>query len=288
MKSSTNNKNNDDLKEKYNSIFQNNPTKFFSFNPHEESCSIIDSLDCWNDKTILEIGCGPGFLAAMLSNVGAKSIHAIDYSDVIIKEAKERFNIENIKFENINYKDIKKMKYDVVLMQGVFEHFDIPFEELSYIFDNLVKDNGYVITSSPSFLNPRGHVLMTLSLLLDVPISLTDLHFLCPFDFGEYCEKNNLNLSYKSTYRNWASGEQTIRDFNRRLRNALRDGGYDNSKVDRFLEWFSKAVKYFTPNDESGAIITYKMSRLKTFGFKAPLRDQGERANLARDKPLRV
>ena len=68
-------------------------------------------------------------------------------------------------------------------MQGVLEHLDKPFKTLRSIIIANLKKNGQFITSSPSFLNPRGYVWMTLQLLFDVPMSLTDIHFLCPFDF---------------------------------------------------------------------------------------------------------
>ena len=35
----------------------------------------------------------------------------------------------------------------------------------------LLKKDGILLTSSPSFLNPRGYVWMTLQLLFDVPMS---------------------------------------------------------------------------------------------------------------------
>jgi hypothetical protein len=102
---------------------------------------------------------------------------------------------------------------------------------------------------------------MTLQLLLDVPMSLTDLHFLCPFDFEEFAAKNNYNLETRSTDYDWGSGERTIVDFEKRLRNALRDADLDNSKVDRFLEWLAKAVPYHRHDEFSGATVAYKITR---------------------------
>ena len=170
---------------------------------------------------------------------------------------KKKYTLKNVNFMCKDYKKINK-QYDIVILQGVLEHLDNPFEELLYIKNNLMKK--YIITSSPSFINPRGYTLMTLALLLDVPVSLTDKYFICPFDIEEFCEKNNLNLEFTSTYLDWAAGESTIRDFNRRLRNALKDANLDNSKVDRYLEWLSKSVKYFKHNKYSGAMVTYKIS----------------------------
>ena len=253
---------NKDLSKRYNEVFSNDSTKFFTCNLYEESCSIINSLDTWKDLDVLEIGCGEGNLASMISYAGAKSVYGIDYSESAIENGKNRYNIENVKLECKDYKDLdESKKYDVVVLQGVLEHLDNPFEDLLFVFNKFLKNEGTLISSSPSFINPRGWVLMTLYTLFDVPISLTDKYFLCPFDFEDFCKKNNLNLSFKSTYLNWASGEATIRDFNRRLRNALKDGGYDNSKVDKFLEWYEKTLPYFEHNDRTGAMVTYKITK---------------------------
>jgi hypothetical protein len=41
----------------------------------------------------------------------------------------------------------------------------------------------------------------------DVPMSLTDTHFLCPFGFEEFCE---LRLPYSSIYPSWGASERTV------------------------------------------------------------------------------
>ena len=249
------------LSKKYDDVFKNDSSKFFTCNLYEESQSIVSSLDSWKDLEVFEIGCGEGNLASMISYSGAKSVYAIDYSIEAVKNANKNYNLKNVVYETKNYKQINDgKKYDVIVLQGVLEHMDQPFEDLHHIINKFLKSDGVLITSSPSFMNPRGFVLMTLFTLFDVPISLTDKFFLCPFDFEEFAEKHKFNLSFKSSYLDWAAGETTVRDFNRRLRNALRDANMDNSKVDKFLDWFGKAVKHYKHTDYSGAMVTYKIS----------------------------
>jgi hypothetical protein len=43
------------------------------------------------------------------------------------------------------------------------------------------------------------------------------------------------------------------------LRNALRDAGMDNSRVDDLLEWLSKAKEYFKQDNDTGATVIYKI-----------------------------
>tara|TARA_Y100000034_G_scaffold12888_1_gene13538 strand:+ start:4243 stop:5019 length:777 start_codon:yes stop_codon:yes gene_type:complete len=244
----------------YDKIFKEGSNNFFTFNVFEESLLLLGMLKSWQNLEILEIGCGEGKLASMMSYAGAKSIDAVDYSEEAINLCKDNIKIKNVNYIYGNYKKLEK-KYDVVVMQGVLEHMDKPFEELKYILDNMLKSDGCVVTSSPSFLNPRGYVWMTLQTLFDVPMSLTDLHFLCPFDFEQFCEKNNCFLELKSGYQDWGSGDGLIKDFNKRLRNALRDADMDNTKVDKLLSWLSKSTSYFNQDEHSGAIVSYKIRR---------------------------
>lgn len=256
-----------DLKDKYDELYESNERVFLGIgksnwttvNAFNEALTIVKMTD-WSDKKVFEIGCGEGMLAVMIAHAGAESVLGIDYSAQAIKKAVGKFNIPSVEFLAKDYKDIDQ-KFDVITMEGVLEHMDSPFEMLDHIFKNNLVDGGEVITSCPSFLNPRGYVWMTLVKLFDVPMSLTDLHFICPFDIKRYCEDRGYGLEYKSIYHDWGSGEKMISDFNKRLRNALSDVDMDNSKVDDLLIWLDKAKNYFKRDNDSGAVIVYKISR---------------------------
>jgi SAM-dependent methyltransferase len=250
---------NKELTEKYNSVYQKGASTFYSFNSFPESKLIIEMIPSWNGLKVLEIGCGEGRLAAMISFAGAKSVDAIDYSKEAIKIAKQRIRMDNLTYICSDYKDIDK-QYDIVVLQGVLEHLDDPFGELKKIIDRNMKTDGALITSSPSFINPRGYVWMTLQFLFDVPMSLTDIHFLCPFDFKTFAVENNYNLDIRSCDQDWGAGERTIVDFKKRLTNALRDANMDNRNVGRLLEWLQKAVQYHNTDIYSGATVAYRIS----------------------------
>ena len=250
-----------DLHEKYESIYTEGSLKYFSITGFSMSKLIIDLMPSWNNLDVLDIGCGEGRLSAMLSFAGAKKVDAIDYSAEAIKIARNTINFENVSFTCGDYRSIDK-RYDVVVLQGVLEHFDNSFEALKHIIETNLKDDGRVILTTPSFLNPRGYIWMTLQLLFDVPMSLTDLNFMCPFDFEDFCKEYGYTLEeIKSTDQDWGSGELAIIDLSKRLPNALRDAGMDYSKVDRLLKWLKKAVKYHQTDDFSGAIVGYKISK---------------------------
>jgi len=245
------------LKHHYNKVYEGGSSNYYTFSSHEESLAILNVVGDLNGKNILEIGCGEGNLAAMLASAGG-NVTAVDYSEEVIKIARSKYNIEGLKFVCDNYKNLTG-KYDYIVLQGVLEHFDKPFESLDWMMENVLTPSGVIVTSSPSFLNPRGYVWMTLQLLLDVPMSLSDLHFLCPFDFEDYCEKSNRKLSYISSNQSWGVGSGMIIDFHKRLRNALSDAGFDNSKVDSLLDWLDKAKDFFKEEKHTGANIIYKI-----------------------------
>jgi len=249
-----------DLVKKYDDVYKKNASTFFTYKPITDYMVILEMMHDWSGIDVLEIGCGKGELSAMMSLAGAGKVDAVDFSSEAIEIACKTFHIGNVNFILGDYRSIVG-KYDAIVMNGVLEHFDRPFEELKHLMDTNLNEDGVVITSSPSFINPRGYVWMTLQLLFEVPMSLTDLHFLCPFDFERFAEDNNMLLEFKSTNQDWGAGQRTISDFNKRLPNALKDAGMDTDGVDRLLGWLQKAVRYHQRCNYSGAVVTYKLQR---------------------------
>ena len=252
---------NRDLQSKYNKVYKEGAYEtFFTFNSFPHWKLILDMMADWQGLKVLEIGCGEGRLAAMINFAGARKVDAVDYSSVAIDIARNHFNMENVSFICDDYRNISK-RYDVVVLDGVLEHLDNPFDELSYIMESNLNPGGTVICQCPSFINPRGYVWMTLKLLFDVPMSLTDLHCLCPFDFREFCQQHGYTVIIKSAHQDWAKGRRMIFDLRKRLKNALTDAGMDHSKIDALLEWLRKAGHYHQSDDFSGAVAVYKIEK---------------------------
>ena len=162
------------------------------------------------------------------------------------------------------YYALKRGQYDALIMQGVLEHLDEPFVELKWMIDNLVKPDGIVITTSPGFINVRGYVWMTLATLFDIPMSLTDLHFLHPWDFWEFKEKWGYGLDIKCCDIDWGLGNRLIEDFKKRLPKALADGGFPGKEIQvQKLLNFLKNVQNWTEAEgpTAGATIAYKLFR---------------------------
>jgi SAM-dependent methyltransferase len=247
------------LKNKYDEVFKEGSENFFTCNVFHEAHAVVGMSE-WEGKSVMDIGCGEGILPTMIAHAGAEYVVGVDYSKEAISNAEEKFDIPNLQFVCGDYRTIEG-KFDAITMQGVMEHLDTPWDELENMIEHHLKEDGVLVTSSPSFINPRGYVWMTLVKLFDVPMSLTDLHYICPFDMERFCDEREYTLEYESIHQDWGSGETMIRDFNKRLRNALRDAEMDNSKVDDLLDWLDDASMFFDTNEATGAIVVYRITK---------------------------
>ncbi len=82
---------------------------------------------------------------------------------------------------------------------------------------------------------------MSLALLLDVPMSLTDRHFISPFDIEDWLEGTSMRLVRVQSFDyERANGHHMLLVMNKRLNNTLRDTSLPNYKVDTILAWLEK------------------------------------------------
>ena len=210
-------KKNQDLKQIYE-YAASSDEQFFTYPSTVESVGIFKELDSWEGLRVLEIGCGTGQLASMIATAGASSVLAFDYSENSIETAKSTYNLGNLEFLCQDANDyVPQQKFDVVVLQGVLEHLDDPFISLDIFKTKFLKEDGILITSCPSFHNPRGFVWMTLALLFEVPMSLTDLHFLSIDEFKDFAVTHELSLTWKSIHQDWGCGEGMIKDFSKEI-----------------------------------------------------------------------
>jgi 2-polyprenyl-3-methyl-5-hydroxy-6-metoxy-1,4-benzoquinol methylase len=255
---------NEALKTVYDEMHSRGPSAWFS-DGAEERKAILEMGEPWGGLKTLEIGCGEGDLLQEILYRGSKTI-GIDYSHEAIMKGKDKYPHQN--FHTGNYAAFQPIeKYFVeranrLVMQGVLEHLDNPLIELKWMMDNLLTENGDVITSSPCFTNPRGIVWMTLNALGAV-MSKTDLHYLNVWEFEEFCEKNGYGLKYQSCDFDWGFGERMIADLRQRIPLALKDGGlpYNEEKVEKFLVWLSTATRHIPLKDMAGSTMVYKINK---------------------------
>jgi 2-polyprenyl-3-methyl-5-hydroxy-6-metoxy-1,4-benzoquinol methylase len=243
------------LQELYEQVYAEGKEQFFSFSTADVSQEVISEID-WLDCDALEIGCGTGETAYLIASAGAQVL-AMDYAESAIAEARRRHSHPNLIFKVGGLEDIEGT-YDVVVMQEVIEHLDDPESSLANLKGHL-RTNGHLIVTCPSFINLRGYVWMTLQLLFNVPMSLTDKHFICPFDMERWAKKLGFSCHWRTFRHGQAHGEQMLVDMRRRLTNALQDAGLTNSRVDLLLQWLDQARRFELDSEHNGAKALYHL-----------------------------
>jgi len=229
---------NEGLRQLYQQMHGQGPTAWFS-DGAEEALKILEIADPWIGLDVLEIGCGSGHLLMDIHLRGGK-VYGIDYSDEAIKQAK--FLYPDLPLDCRHYQEITD-RYDRIVMQGVLEHMDRPYETLEYIASNLLIPGGDIVTSSPCFYNPRGIVWMALHMVGAV-VSKTDLHFIDPIQMERFCQDRGWKTAVDYCEEDWGAGWRMIADLKKRIPLALRDGTpltWNQESVDRFMDWLSNA-----------------------------------------------
>ena len=108
-------------------------------------------------KKILDLGCGNGAMSKYFIEKGAKSVLALDISQNMIDEAKEKNNDKNITYKVLGMEEIStiKDKFDLVFSSLAF-HYIENFDKLTKDINNLLNKKGILLYSQehPTVLAP--------------------------------------------------------------------------------------------------------------------------------------
>lgn len=254
---------NDDLKFYYDEIYKNG-------NKNEHFLKYRDDIDVPLDHKIayewiadhkpfnfisaMDFGCGEG---EFLTSLNLKERVGLDYSDFALDRAREKnHSIEYILSDENGLCQLNR-SFDVITSFGVLEHIDNPRKTLSALVE-LSSDDGIIILSCPSFLNIRGVIWMTLQLLFDAPMSLSDKHFLTPKDIISFLNGTGKKIVEMVSVDNEVTqGNYFAKDMRKRLTNALSDASLPNDKVELLIEWVDSNKEYFSSNTLTGSNMVY-------------------------------
>ncbi len=246
--SSESQKGNERLREFYEKIYEDGEENYFSkfkqgVDASETNEVVLDMVP-WSGKSVLDVGCGTGSLLREILSRGARRVTGVDYSEKAIEIARARTEGDKAEFVAGNIFDMPVERHDVVVSCGTMEHSDEPARFLEALSARCSAD-GWIVVTCPHFINVRGFVWMALAKLHDVPMSLTDLHFLHPWEIGTWCTDLGLQVDRFVTFDHArGNGADLVNDFDKRLTNALRDAGMDNSRVPEYLQYLGKLVEY--------------------------------------------
>jgi ubiquinone/menaquinone biosynthesis C-methylase UbiE len=245
------------LKTLYNKVYRKGKDNFFSFSTDYVTREVINSIN-FKNKKVLEIGCGAGDTALSIAKHGGQ-ILATDLSKEAINIAKKKKH-KNLEFKAVTYDKVQDT-FDIIVLQEVIEHMDNPLQVLRKLKKKL-KPKGKIVIACPSFMNVRGYVWMTLVKLFDVPMSLSDINFLCPFDFEEYAVKLNMKLKWHTFNTDLGNNNKMIVDMKKRLTNALTDAKM-KADAKALLKWLEQVSKFDHKSETSGAKGFYILGRKK-------------------------
>mmetsp|Transcript_7102 Transcript_7102/g.10465 ORF Transcript_7102/g.10465 Transcript_7102/m.10465 type:complete len:200 (+) Transcript_7102:57-656(+) len=83
---------------------------------------LLNHID--EESKVLQVGCGNSELATSLANDGIQSIVNIDFSEVVIKQMKERYGHQSkLKFKSMDVEDLEfgDNSFDIIIDKGTFD-----------------------------------------------------------------------------------------------------------------------------------------------------------------------
>lgn len=262
---------NSELKAFYDRTYKTGEAEVFTFfengkHVSEDHPAALATMD-WTGRKVLDVGCGTGMMVREVAARGASRVIGLDYSAPAIEEARSIPHPDNVDFVTADIMSWEPpCSFDVIVTLGTMEHLDEPERFLKRMTDFLSED-GAIIIACPHFLNPRGYVWMALATLLEVPMSLSDLHFIHPWHMRKWASELDFDAELVTTVdRDWAYGQRLLRDFDKRLRNALRDAKLPNDKVDAYMDYLGNLVQHLKQGGAGpgldGATAIYRLQRM--------------------------
>ncbi|XP_013182940.1 protein arginine N-methyltransferase 1 [Amyelois transitella] len=113
--------------------------------------AILNNKETFNDKVVLDLGCGTGILSMFCATAGAKKVYALDQSEVIyhamdiIRENNLQHVIKTIKGRLENTKLEEKVDIIVSEWMGYFLLFEGMLDSVIYARDNHLKPGGLLL-----------------------------------------------------------------------------------------------------------------------------------------------
>ena len=132
----------------------------------------------YNNKSIIEIGCGAGDFAISLAKTGAQKVLGVDIDRELINTAQKKAKIENID-DKISFKcsDFNSLRtndlYDMAFSINAFEHIPSPVTSLKQIYNCLTHEGVFCTIFGPLWLSPYGAHMWEFT-------SIPWVHFLFP------------------------------------------------------------------------------------------------------------
>jgi 2-polyprenyl-3-methyl-5-hydroxy-6-metoxy-1,4-benzoquinol methylase len=122
---------------------------------------ILSRMKTGPERKILEIGCGTGELAFMMSQKTNCQILGVDICAPFIEQAGKNFSRPNLEFKVLDFNDVESLKnvtaesqFDYVVGNGILHHLYYNMDQALSNIHSLLKIGGKLIFLEPNFYNP--------------------------------------------------------------------------------------------------------------------------------------
>lgn len=160
---------------------------------------IINSIDDFNNKTIIDIGCGTGNLLSIIDSLSNKcDLHGFDISSKMLDKSRKKVPNASFRQGNVNQLPYEDNTFDLLLNSASFHHYE---------------DRKLALKEMKRILKPGGKLVILDSTLDPLPISAMP-HYWDYVDSKKcyskhlkrkefihlFKEENFFNIKYKSYY----------------------------------------------------------------------------------------
>lgn len=120
----------------------------------QEACywAVADALNRYlprRDLSILEVGCGMGYLTYALTQAGYRRVLGIDLSAGAVASARQRYPSEFKVAEVAEFARQTTERFDAVILSEVIEHLESPVDFIAAA-RSLLRPGGYIICTTPN------------------------------------------------------------------------------------------------------------------------------------------
>ncbi|MDD5489275.1 MAG: class I SAM-dependent methyltransferase [Candidatus Moranbacteria bacterium] len=147
------------------------PSKALDIRTERRCDYMISKMNCSENTSILEIGCGTGEISFLLAKKNAAEVTGTDLCTPFINEAQNRYNLENLKYKQLDFNNpesidrvLGKDKFDYIVGNGILHHLYYQIDDALRNIHSLLKDNGKLIFLEPNILNPYCFLIFRFSL----------------------------------------------------------------------------------------------------------------------------
>lgn len=118
---------------------------------------MLSEMENNSDKTVLEIGCGTGYISYYLAKRTKLRIIGSDLCQPFIGEANENYKLPNLSYEVLDFNKAAMTfhrKFDYLIGNGILHHLYHNLDETFVTFKKLLNSTGKIIFMEPNIFNP--------------------------------------------------------------------------------------------------------------------------------------